>query len=92
MTTSGPIQEYLDVLRRERQLSANTVVAYRKDLGDFSDFLTEYLGTPDWSWDGVDRLALRSFMGWCLRRGLSRRTIARKLSAVRGFFRFPVDQ
>jgi integrase/recombinase XerC len=88
LTDRPAVKEYLDVLTHQRQLSPHTVTAYRKDLGDLSEFLTDYLGSPDWEWSSVDRLTLRSFMGWCLRRGLSRRTIARKLSAVRGFFRF----
>jgi integrase/recombinase XerC len=45
--------------------------------------------TPGWSWRAVDRLAIRSFMGDCIgRRGLSKRSVARKLSAVRALFRF----
>lgn len=82
------VDTYLKVLSHERQLSEHTVSAYRRDLSDLQTFLTDYLGSPEWTWEGVDRLSLRSFLGWCLRRGLSRRTIGRKLSAVRGFFRF----
>lgn len=82
------VEAFLKVLTHERQLSDHTVSAYRRDLNDLTGFLTEYLGTPDWEWEAVDRLTLRSFLGWCLRRGLSRRTIGRKLSAIRGFFRF----
>jgi integrase/recombinase XerC len=88
MKAETPVESYLRMLAHERQLSPHTVAAYRRDLEDLGAFLTDYLGTPHWGWEEVDRLALRSFMGWCLRRGLSRRTIARKLSAVRGFFRF----
>jgi integrase/recombinase XerC len=88
LSGESQVEAYLKVLTHERQLSEHTVAAYRRDLGDLSSFLTEYLGTPEWTWEGVDRLTLRSFLGWCLRRGLSRRTIGRKLSAVRGFFRF----
>jgi integrase/recombinase XerC len=83
-----PMEDYLRMLADERQLSVHTLAAYRRDLQDLRSFLTDYLGTPDWDWDQVDRLGLRSFMGWCLRRGLSRRTIGRKVSAARGFFRF----
>lgn len=82
------MEDYLRMLAHERQLSPHTLAAYRRDLEDLRVFLTDYLGTPDWGWEEVDRLGLRSFMGWCLRRKLSRRTIGRKLSAVRGFFRF----
>ena len=86
--SEAPLEDYLRMLAHERQLSPHTVAAYRRDLEDLKSFLTDYLGTPDWGWEEVDRLGLRSFMGWCLRRGLSRRTIGRKLSAIRGFFRF----
>ena len=87
-STQDQVESYLKVLTHERQLSVHTVSAYRRDLNDLSQFLTEYEGGPDWEWEAVDRLTLRSFLGWSLRRGLSRRTIGRKLSAIRGFFRF----
>lgn len=79
---------FLRHLADERQLSPNTVKAYRRDLEELEAFLTEYLGRPGWRWTDVDRLALRGFLGWCRRHGRSRRTVARKLSAVRTFFRF----
>jgi integrase/recombinase XerC len=79
---------FLRQLADERQLSDNTVRAYRRDLSDLEAFLSEYLGRAGWRWEEVDRLALRGFLGWCRRRGWSRRTVARKLSAVRAFFRF----
>lgn len=93
---SGPLPEhaadirtFLDHLEHERQLSPRTVRAYRDDLRDLQTFLTGYYGSGEWRWAGVDRLAIRSFMGDCVsRRGLSKRTVARKLSAIRTFFRF----
>lgn len=82
------VREFLRHLSDERQLSPNTVKAYRRDLSELDAFLCEYLGHASWDWAEVDRLALRGFMGWCRRRGRSRRTVARKLSAARTFFRF----
>ena len=79
---------FLRHLADERQLSPNTVKAYRRDLAELEVFLTEYLARPDWHWTEVDRLTLRGFLGWCRRHGRSRRTVARKLSAVRTFFRY----
>lgn len=81
-------RRFLKEMADGRQLAANTVDAYRRDLRDFERFLDEYHGGGGWSWGDVDRLTLRAFMGWCHRRGLARRSIARKLSAVRTFFRF----
>jgi integrase/recombinase XerC len=83
------ILAFLSHIEDERQLSPRTVRAYRDDLREFEEFLTTYYGTPEWSWGGVDRLAIRSFLGDCAtRRGLSKRSIGRKLSAVRSLFRF----
>lgn len=84
------VADFLKHLADERQLSPNTVKAYAKDLEELSTFLEEYLGRAGWSWSDpeIDRLALRGFLGWCGRKGLSKRTAARRLAAARSFFRF----
>ena len=76
-------------MAHERQLSPQTVRAYTDDLAEFETFLGRYYGSGEWLWGGVDRLAIRAFMGDCAtRRGLSRTSIARKLSAIRSFYRY----
>jgi site-specific recombinase XerD len=87
---SHEVEEFLKHLRDERQLSPNTLKAYAKDLSELTHFLDQYLGGEGWSWgdEEVDRLALRGFMGWCGRKGLSKRTAARRLAAAKSFFRF----
>lgn len=89
-TRSAQVTEFLRHLEDERQLSPNTLKAYTKDLSELSEFLGVYLGREDWSWadDDVDRLALRGFLGWCGRKGLSKRTAARRLAAAKAFLRF----
>jgi integrase/recombinase XerC len=82
------VAEYLDHLAKERDVSPNTVRAYRRDLDDFSAFLGRYYGERPWSWQGVDRLAMRAFLGDLSKRGLSKRSMARTLSAVRSFYRY----
>jgi integrase/recombinase XerC len=82
------VEDFLRHLGEGRGLSPHTVTAYRRDLDDLGGFLTEHLGAADWRWAEVDRGALRSFLGSLRRRGLARRTMARKLSAVRSFLRF----
>jgi integrase/recombinase XerC len=82
------IEEFLRELKNGRQLSAHTVAAYRRDLNELSLFLDTYFQQEDWSWTRVDRNALRRFLGFLAQQKLSRRTIARRLSAVRTLFRF----
>ncbi|MGQ0562180.1 MAG: site-specific integrase, partial [Gemmatimonadota bacterium] len=92
MSTSSslpsPITEFLRELESGRQLSAHTVAAYRRDLTEFTNFLATWFQQDEWDWRRVDRNALRRFLGHLSQQKLARRTIARRLSAVRTFFRF----
>jgi integrase/recombinase XerC len=81
------IEAFLTHLAKERDVSPNTLRAYRKDLANLEAFLASQLGTP-FTWDHVDRLILRSFLGYLTRAGLSKRSTARSLSAVRSLFKF----
>ncbi|MFW6193412.1 MAG: tyrosine recombinase XerC [Gemmatimonadota bacterium] len=82
------LDDFLRWVGEERRLSPRTVEAYGRDLRQFAEFLDGWLGTDDWSWADVDRLAIRSFLGELEGRGLKRSTMGRKLSSVRVFFRF----
>ena len=82
------IDEYLTHLIKERDLSPNTVGAYRRDLRDFSTYLAATKGTAGWDWNALGRAEIRGFMAHCTRRGLAKRSIARALSAVRSFYRW----
>ena len=85
---SDDVSDFFLHLEKERNVSPNTVLAYRRDLGAFVEYLAEYYGTDPWSWQGIDRLAIRGFLGHLTRRGLGKRSISRALSVVRSFFRF----
>jgi integrase/recombinase XerC len=80
------IAEYLAHLQKERDVSPHTVKAYARDLEAFIDFCNRHFG--DWTWTTVDRLGLRGFLGEQQRRGLSKRSAARALSAIRSFYRY----
>jgi integrase/recombinase XerC len=82
------VADFLRELQDGRQLSPHTVAAYRRDLSELTQFLDTYFQQEDWSWSRVDRTALRRFLGFLAQQKLSRRTIARRLSAVRTLFRF----
>jgi integrase/recombinase XerC len=80
------VEEFLLHLEKERDVSPNTLGAYRRDLSEFVGYLASYYGGSEWSWQGVDRLAIRGFLAHLTRRKLAKRSIARSLSAVRSFY------
>jgi integrase/recombinase XerC len=82
------IAEFLEHLAKERDVSPHTTLAYTRDLRDFSTFLAGYYGGQAWTWQGVDRLAMRGFLAHLARRGIAKRSSARSLSAVRSFYRW----
>ena len=89
MTTvaSPEVAAFVDFLAKERNDSPHTVKAYARDVADFAAFCERFYAGP-WSWAGVDRLAIRGFLGALQQRGLARRSVARALSALRTFYRF----
>jgi integrase/recombinase XerC len=81
------VREYLTHLAKERDQSPHTVKAYGRDLDAFTDFCDRHYAGK-WKWSSVDRLGLRGFLGELQRKGLSKRSAARALSAVRSFYRY----
>lgn len=83
------VAEFGLYLEKERNDSPHTVQAYLRDLSAFQRFCDGYYGGPaNWTWGGLDRLAVRSFMGEMQRSGRSKRTVARAVSVLRSFYRF----
>ncbi|WP_396215360.1 tyrosine recombinase XerC [Gemmatimonas sp.] len=82
------IGEFLTHLAKERDLSANTVSAYTRDLTEFSTWLAQTHGIGGWDWNELSRTSIRGYMAHLTRRGLAKRSIARQLSAVRSFYRW----
>jgi tyrosine recombinase XerC len=82
------VTEFLVHLEKERNVSPNTVLAYRRDLAAFSAWLGQHFGEHPWQWSTLTRLELRGWLAHRQRQGLARRTLARGLSAVRSFYRW----
>src|ERR1700710_1201032 len=78
------IELFLDMIAAERGASANTLDAYRRDLTDFSADLSHAGETIP----AADSDALRAHLGRLNERGLATASVARRLSAIRQFYRF----
>jgi integrase/recombinase XerD len=80
------IDAYLDHLRVERALTQNTLDAYARDL----NAMAVHVGEADPQTIGTEQLS--SLLASNEGRGISARSSARQLSALRGFFRFLVAE
>ncbi len=80
--------EFLVHLDKERNVSAHTLAAYRRDLDRLTAFLSERAQGAAWSYETVDHQTLRAFLAHLSRSKLSRKSIGRTMSAVRSFYRF----
>ena len=81
------IAAFVRHLDRERNASEHTRRAYRKDLEQFEAHAGEQLGREAAPAD-VDHLLIRSFLARLHERGLKKTSSARKLAALRTFFRY----
>ncbi|MDR1536350.1 MAG: tyrosine recombinase XerC [Planctomycetota bacterium] len=81
------IRDFLDYLASERNMSEHTVRNYGVDLAQFAEYLTG-LGKLDEFPAEVDHLRIRSFMVALNNRGVTRQTVARKVAALRSFYKF----
>jgi integrase/recombinase XerC len=79
--------EFLAMLENERNASAHTVRAYRREVGNFVAYLRETLG-EDASVGAVEHLHIRAYHGSLYERGLSKASAARALAAIRSWFKW----
>ncbi len=77
-------------MRSERNLSPNTVAAYNDDLSQFNEFLVKHFSASSVDIAEVDQVTIRLFLGELLEQGKSKRSVARKLAAVRSFMKYLV--
>jgi integrase/recombinase XerC len=83
------LRDFLDYIRLNRNASAHTVAAYDSDLSQFVGFAGEYTGQHHGLQPKhLDIAVIRGFLGELHRERQSRATVARKVSAVRTFFRY----
>ncbi len=88
MTTADPNQRllssFLDYLKVEKGLAALSVAAYRSDMEQYAEFLSKRKRTPR----EARRQDVRDFLNQLFSNGVDARSVARKLSALRHFYKY----
>ncbi len=85
------IEKFLQYLQSEKYSSPHTILNYGKDLGQFVAYLSPPAVRPP-DVGGVTHLIIREFVGHLHEQGLKKSSIARKLAALRSFFKYCVRQ
>ena len=86
---ASQVQGWLTTLKSERRLAAKTLEAYALDITQFGKFLQDYQGAPATvgALAGLEASDFRAYMARLRNEKIESRSLARKLSAIRSFFR-----
>lgn len=84
--TRQTIQSFLDYLKFEKRYSIHTLTSYQTDLFDFIDFLEAQFGAV--SLKEVNHSFIRSWLAFLKNKGLSSKSINRKISTLTSFFKY----
>jgi integrase/recombinase XerC len=86
ITLQDQLPAFLEYLQFEKRYSRNTVVSYETDLTQLMDYLVVTMDNV--GLEEVSTLILRSWLAGMKDAGLDTRSINRKISAVKSFYRF----
>lgn len=78
--------KFLDYLEFEKRYSPHTITSYKRDIEDFLEFHLKTESSDDLT--KVDKKMIRNFIVQLSEKDISKRTINRKLSSLRGFYQF----
>jgi integrase/recombinase XerD len=84
MNGGARVEAFLEMMSAERGAAENTLLSYRRDLEDAAEFLA----ASGQGLDGAASADLRAYMDDIARRGFAASSQARRLSALRQFYRF----
>ena len=88
MLDNRAISAFLDAQAAEAGAARNTLLAYGRDLQD----LSEWLSGRNQALSGLTRELVEDYLTHCDAQGLSRATRARRLSSIRQFTRFALEE
>jgi integrase/recombinase XerC len=84
------IQSFLDYLKFQKRYSRHTVISYQNDLTSFFDFLFGQFG--EMQLNEITAVLIRSWLAGLKEQGMESRSINRKISALKSFFKFQLKE
>ena len=84
------IEQFLDYIRYERNLSPQTVLTYEHSLHDLESYFKGLDDSLDWK--SIDSDIIRDWLAFMLDKGAKATSVNTALSAVRSFFRFALGR
>ena len=82
------VEKFIEYLQIEKKYSVNTLHAYKKDLAEFQEFI--YENYDKYVIENVDYKVIRSWIVLLVNKNLSNRSINRKVSSLKSFYKFLV--
>src|ERR1700747_159811 len=86
-----PVDKYLQYMSSVKNSSPHTILNYGKDLYQFTDYLTPP-GTQTPALSDLNHQIIREYVGHLHSLGLEKSSVARKLAALRSFFKYCVRE
>jgi len=84
------IQKFIDYIKFQKRYSRHTITSYQFDLGVFFKFLETEFGSPQL--EAIKPSFVRSWLAGLKEEGLSSRSINRKISSLKSFFKYQLRQ
>ena len=89
LTQNSYIQKFLDYLRFEKRYSQHTIISYQNDLEQFFAFLSQY---GEMEINAITASFIRSWLAELKGEKISSKSINRKISTLKSFFKFLMKQ
>lgn len=79
-------ESFINYLKYEKRYSHLTAIAYKKDLDQFEEFFVKMVG--DFNVEGINDKTARMWVVEMMDNGLSARTVNKKISALKSFYKY----
>ena len=76
------LNEFFEYLKNEKRYSLNTISSYKRDFNDLCNYLKKENETS------IDVFIVKNYLAYLYSKGLSKRTISRKIASLKSYFKF----